>query len=175
MSGDWIKMRVDLASDPAVIGLASLLKTDEDDIVGKLHRIWSWADKHTVSGFVPHITDKWIDRYVSKSGFAKHMCAVGWLTITDTGVTFPHFERHNGASAKARAENTERVRASRKNKDKSATKAAQMSQEKRDENATREEKRREEGKQPLQPSTELVTTERGSVDPETGEVVEWAA
>jgi len=184
MAGDWIKMRVDLANDPAVIGLASMLKTDEDDVVGKLHRLWSWADKHTVTGFVPHISEKWIDKYVAKPGFAKQLCAVGWLEIDVTGVTFPHFERHNGASAKLRAENTERTRLSRIKRAEEATESAQMSQKKCDKNAIREEKRREESKPPKAPAiSEAVDKETeggasqkiGAIDPATGEVVQWAA
>ena len=50
MSGEWIKMRLDLASDPAVIRIRRSLGLDVDAVVGKLHRLWSWADAHTVDG-----------------------------------------------------------------------------------------------------------------------------
>ena len=144
MAGDWIKMRVDLADDPAVIGMASYLKIDEYEVIGRLHKLWSWADKHTTDGFVPHINGKWIDKHLDKSGFSSQMISVGWLSISSNGVTFPLFDRHNGKSAKSRAENTERARLSRKVSDKSSTKIACLSQEKCDESVTREEKRREE-------------------------------
>lgn len=107
MAGDWIKMRVDLADDPAIIGMASALKTSEDDIVGKMHRLWSWANKHTATGFVPHISERWIDKHVGKNGFSKALCSVGWLSIDSTGITFPNFDRHNGESAKSRALKTQ--------------------------------------------------------------------
>lgn len=144
MAGDWIKMRIDIADDPAVIGMASALDITEDEVVGKLHRIWSWADKHTASGFVPRITGKWIDRYINLQGFSEQMQAVGWIVIADDGVTFPSFDRHNGKSAKSRAENTERARNSRKSRDEIVTSVDCLSQKKCDENVTREEKRREE-------------------------------
>lgn len=183
MAGDWIKMRTDLYDDPAVIGMAASLKTNEFDIVGRLHLLWSWADKHTAYGFVPHITEKWIDKYVEKSGFASQMICVGWLVSDDKGVTFPHFDRHNGKSAKSRAENTERARLSRKISDKVVTKEGCSSQEKCDKSVSREEKRREEKskppKTPCQPEAYL--SERGNgggkigpVDLETGEVLSWA-
>ena len=175
-------MRVDLADDPAVIGMAASLKTEEDDIVGKLHRLWSWADKHTSNGFVPHITEKWIDKYIAKNGFAKQMCAVGWLVIDVTGVTFPHFDRHNGESAKSRAENTERARLSRKLRDKKPTNSEETSHKNRDKSVTREEKRREEYVNPIPSHVEAVTTVEvyGSsgaekIDRATGEVTSWAA
>lgn len=173
MAGDWIKMRIDLADDPAVIGLAAALKINEDEVVGKLHRLWGWADKHTSSGFVPHITAKWIDRHLEKGGFASQMQAVGWLVITAEGVTFPSFDRHNGKSAKSRAENTERARSSRKSRDASVTNCERLSQKKRDENVTREEKRREEKKSPYlaSPSHEEDSGEIGVLtDPATGEI-----
>lgn len=173
MAGDWIKMRIDIADDPAVIGIAGGLKVSEDEVVGKLHRLWSWADKHTANGFVPHITAKWIDRHLDKSGFASHMQAVGWLDVSDDGVTFPHFDRHNGKSAKSRAENTERARVSRKSRDKSATTSKHESQEKSDESVSREEKRREEkSKPPSLPShgEDVLGGIGVEVDPATGEI-----
>ena len=32
MAGDWIKMRIDIADDPAVIGMASALDITEDEV-----------------------------------------------------------------------------------------------------------------------------------------------
>lgn len=163
MAGDWIKMRVDLADDPAVIGMANTLKIDEYQVIGRLHKLWSWADKHSVDGSVPHITGKWIDKHLEKAGFSSQMANVGWLIFDATGVTFPNFDRHNGKSAKSRAENTERVRLSRKERDK---------------NVTREEKRREESKPPIPAMSgdgNSVVGTPGGIDPETGEVLSWVA
>lgn len=163
MAGDWIKMRVDLADDPAVIGMANTLKIDEYQVIGRLHKLWSWADKHSVDGSVPHITGKWIDKHLEKAGFSSQMANVGWLIFDATGVTFPNFDRHNGKSAKSRAENTERVRLSRKERDK---------------NVTREEKRREESKPPIPAMSgdgNSVVGTPGEIDPATGEVLSWVA
>ena len=121
MAGDWIKMRIDLHEDPAVIEMAALLGIEEDAVVGKLHRLWGWADKHTTDGMASAINAKWVDRYVGMPGFADAIVKVGWLFFTGGGVVFPKFERHNGQSAKTRAENTIRKRLSRKNRDKQET------------------------------------------------------
>jgi hypothetical protein len=137
MAGDWIKMRTNLQDDPAVIGMASNLKIDEDSIVGKLHRLWSWADQHTTDGCVYHVSHYWIDRYVRCEGFAQAMAQEGWLRISKEKISFPNFDRHNGESAKKRAENTDRKRMSRNSRDKSVT---------------REEKRREENESATQAS-----------------------
>lgn len=117
MAGDWIKMRMDLGDDPAVVFIAERTGLDEDAVVGKLHRLWCWADKHTTDGTAPAITERWVDRYVAKAGFADAMVNAGWLTFSESGVEFPNFERHNGKSAKVRSENTIRQRLSRKNRD----------------------------------------------------------
>lgn len=113
MAGDWIKMRVDLPDDPAVVSIALALEIDEDSVVGKLHRLWSWADKHTTDGRTNGVNLKWVDRFVGKTGFAQAMIATGWLCFDSGELSFPGFERHNGESAKRRADNTLRVRASR--------------------------------------------------------------
>lgn len=150
MAGDWIKMRADLAEDPAVIEMAAKLAIDEFCIVGRLHRLWAWADKHCATGHAKGVTFVWIDRHVCHNGFAECLQQVGWLDVTDTGIAFPRFDRHNGESAKKRLDAAERKRLQRLLEAKaletqeSPTLVTSMSQEKRDEQVTREEKRREE-------------------------------
>ena len=113
MAGDWIKMRTDLHTDPAVIGIACAVGITEDEVVGKLHRVWSWADIQTVDGNAHSVSVSWIDRYLGVSGFAQAMCDAGWLTAKcsdgSAGVMFPNFDRHNGKTAKTRALTAKRV------------------------------------------------------------------
>lgn len=124
MAGDWIKMRTDLPDDPAVISMSSRLRLCEDTIVGKLHRLWSWADRHTADGRVPGIGAPWVDKFVGAKGFASAMESVGWLLCGDGYIEFPAFDNHNGESAKRRAENTLRARKSRGHRD--ASKSAEQ-------------------------------------------------
>ena len=49
MAGDWIKVKTDLATDPAVIRTAATLGLTEDVVVGKLCRLWSWANKYYIT------------------------------------------------------------------------------------------------------------------------------
>lgn len=141
MAGDWIKMRVDLADDPAVIGMADRLGVDEFAIVGRLHRLWSWADAQSRDGHAYGVTKAWIDKYVRCDGFATQMQTVSWLTVTETGIEFPKFSRHNGETAKTRASATKRKQNQRS---KVTDETGQTSRDERDKNKTREEKRREE-------------------------------
>jgi len=146
MAGDWIKMRVDLVDDPAVIHLASVLSIDEYAVVGRLHKLWSWADKHCDNGHAKSVTFVWINRYIGHELFAESLQQVGWLDEYSDGVTFPKFDKHNGKSAKIRAEAQERKRKER-NTPEVTEESGQMSQVLCDESVTREEKRREEKKE----------------------------
>jgi len=138
MAGDWIKMRVDLDKDPAVISISADLNVTECTVVGMLHRLWAWADAQSRNGHVAGVTKKWIDRYVCHDGVADALEKVGWLREENGGITFPNFDRHNGQSAKKRALETRRQREHRENKSRNT------SRNERDKSVTREEKRREE-------------------------------
>ena len=131
MAGDWIKMRANLRHDPAVIGMAHNLSISENEVVGLLHSFWSWVDQHSTDGSIPGVTFAWIDRFTERAGFARALKGVGWLVGEDGDITVPNFERHNGSSAKKRAQ---------------ATVRKQKSRSVRDESVTREEKSREEKK-----------------------------
>lgn len=146
MAGDWIKMRTDLAEDPAVIDMAAALDVDEDTVVGKLHRLWSWADSQSRDGHAVGVTEKWVDRKVGCEGFARAMSDVGWLTLEARSITIPNFDRHNGKSAKTRALAKDR-KASERHAD-----VPDLSRSQRDKSVTREEKRRERANTPIPPS-----------------------
>ena len=108
MAGDWIKMRVNLTSDPAVIGIASRLDISEHEVVGLLHTLWGWADQHTDDGNARGVTASWVDRHLGVPGFADALGEQEWLLIDDEGIHFPNFERHNGSPAKKRAQGAAR-------------------------------------------------------------------
>ena len=109
MAGDWIKMRSNLAQDPAVIATARTLKCSEFKVVGLLHWLWSWADGHTVDGRAEGVDCEWIDKQTHTTGFCKALVGAGWLILDEKGLTIPGFNKHNGASAKSRAQTARRV------------------------------------------------------------------
>lgn len=114
MAVSWIKIEVVLPDKQEVIAMARMLKfKDTDMVVGKLIRLWAWADLQTVDGDCVMCTDDFIDRTVFCKGFAKALRSVGWLTGEDGALGFPNFERHNGETAKARAESARRMAKSR--------------------------------------------------------------
>ena len=109
MAGDWLKMRHDLADDPAVIRLAAACGLDEDAVIGKLFRLWAWADRHTTDGHAEGVGLAWVDRTARHQGFAAEMVRVGWLEETGQGLAFPRFDRHCSDTAKVRALTKNRV------------------------------------------------------------------
>lgn len=157
MAGDWIKMRTDLADDPAVIYISSKLGIDEDSVVGKLHRLWSWADRHTADGNAVGVTHSWIDRFTNQPGFAKALTEAGWLLLNGEVLSFPNFERHNGKSAKIRALTKNRVSAKRSKECNAPSITVALP-----------EKRREESNTPLSPPRGQDTSEPASPDVTSG-------
>ena len=113
MAGEWIKMRLDLASDPGVNRIRKATGIDADAIVGKLHRLWSWADVHTTDGIASGVDSGWVDEFAGVTGFAEGMIAAGWLECDTESVRFSNFDRHNGLSAKRRCTQKTRVERSR--------------------------------------------------------------
>ncbi len=110
----WIKVEHTTPDKPEVIKMAAMLRIDPDAVTGKLIRVWIWADANTVDGSAVPATMAFIDRHTHCKRFAAAMRDVGWLTGEDGALHFPEFDRHNGNSAKARAETARRVANHRK-------------------------------------------------------------
>jgi len=136
MSGDWIKMRTDLRRSPQVVRIASALKADRLRIIGALHAVWCLADEQTEDGTLDAYSFSLIDEEIGWQGFCQAMADVGWIEQNEKGVCFPEFTKHNGASAKRRAQEADRKRESRASALPSASDA--------DKKRTREEERRED-------------------------------
>lgn len=109
MAGDWIKVEHTTPDKPELVRMASALRADQDMVMGKLLRVWIWADANSVNGASIGVTEAFIDRLAVRRGFAAALRSVGWLAGEDGALTFPQFARHNGNSAKARVETNRRV------------------------------------------------------------------
>lgn len=120
-TGNWIKMRVDLQSHPKVVRIASALnadrkgatKRDRMAVVGALHAVWSVFDAHSADGRLDGYSCETMDEEIGWPGFTAAMVAAEWLVETDDGLQAPEYEEHNGASAKRRAQETQRKRQER--------------------------------------------------------------
>jgi hypothetical protein len=138
MAGDWIKMEVALPEKPEVWQIAGLIGIDPDAVVGKLLKVWRWFDAHTESGNAVGVTYTLVDSISGVTGFGEAMGLCGWLVQDGAILKCPHFDRHNGKTAKNRALTAKRVA---EHKDKSNAKGNAVSVTSA---LPREEKRREE-------------------------------
>lgn len=152
MAEDWIKIRTDLYEDQDVLQMSDILGTDDATTVGLLVRFWSWADKQTIDGSGIKITKSRIDALTGRPGFAAALIHVGWLVGEDGNLQLPNFQRHNGASAKARALEAEAKRLRRKEQ-KTSDKLSDNCPTKKFQKVG-PEKRREEYNNPLPPEGE---------------------
>lgn len=150
MAGDWIKVEITTPDKSETLALTAAMGWDDPDLtVGKLFRLWRWFDQHTTDGNAVGVTNVLIDRIVGVTGFAEELQKVGWLEITEAGIRLPNFDRHNGMTAKNRAQTAKRVarhREASENKEKSsnAKRNASGNAQTVTRALAREEKRRED-------------------------------
>lgn len=109
MAGDWLKIEVALPEKPEVWQIAGLTGLDPDLIVGKLFKVWRWFDAHTESGNAKHVTYALVDSITGVTGFAEAMVFAGWLEQVGETLRLPNFDKHNGNTAKSRADTAKRV------------------------------------------------------------------
>lgn len=101
---------------PEICVLATQLRLDPDMVIGKLVRIWSWAEVNRVKGNDLGVTREFLDKLAGKKGFAAAMERCGWLRESEGRLAFVNFERHNGPSGKGRALTAQRVAKHREKK-----------------------------------------------------------
>lgn len=142
MAGDWIKMRANLAGDPAIRAVARAVRDDVFTTIGRLHALWAWADQHTDDGVLRLAVLSDVDEVVQKKGFGSELVEVGWLEVSEEGIVIPNWHRHNGKSAKQRAMEKDKKSRQRRDKcpDDNGTVVPHLSRYERDRCGTREEK-----------------------------------
>jgi hypothetical protein len=177
VAGDWLKMDCSTPDKPEVLAITARMGWDDPDTtVGKLFRVWRWFDQQTTNGNARGVTSALLDRIVGVTGFAHAMQAEGWLIVSEGGLELPNFEKHNGATAKARAQTAKRVAKTRSNGEGNAeSNGASVTSA-----LAKEEKRREEDSEAKASSSEGSPKARASRKcPEafvlTPELIAWAA
>jgi hypothetical protein len=105
----WIKVTHWTPDKPEVFCVAELLKIDPDAVVGKLIRVWIWADQQLESCNAVSVTKVLLDRIACVTGFSDALVKVGWLVENEGVLSFTNFDRHNGKTAKKRANTAIRV------------------------------------------------------------------
>lgn len=115
MAGDWIKVEHALINKPEVVALSIDSGLSQEEVTGRLIRMWCWFDAHTVDGVATRIDAATLCRLLYGKGddakdWSVALGRVGWLLDTDDGCMIPNFNRHTSRSAKERALGRERQR-----------------------------------------------------------------
>ncbi|WP_395752869.1 hypothetical protein [Prosthecobacter sp.] len=109
MRRPWIKIETCTPDKPEICSLATQLKLDEDTVVGKLVRLWSWAELNRIQPNDIGVTKEFIDKLVGRKGFAAALAQTGWLEETEGKLSFRNFKRHNSPVAQNKALTAKRV------------------------------------------------------------------
>lgn len=137
MAGEWLKFECSLPEKPETLALTVAMGWDDPDLtVGKLMRLFRWFDQQTLDGNAPSVTPALLDRIIGVTGFTAAVAKVGWIVISDAGISLHNFDRHNGTTAKGRAQTAKRVASHRSNAESNAQSVTAA--------LAKEEKRREE-------------------------------
>ena len=117
MAGDWIKLDKSTIDKPEIAILARRLNVSHAEAVVSFLRMFIWADSNVnCPGFVPDLSPEDLDtlsRCVPGTTAALASGAIKWLQITDNGIQFVNWDRHNGKSAKSRSYEAEKKRKQR--------------------------------------------------------------
>ncbi len=83
--------------------IAAHLEIDPDAVVGKLIRLWTWFDIHTLDGNAPLTQRALVERSVGCVGFIDAVVLAGWLHIKKDRIVVHDFGKFISKSAKKRA------------------------------------------------------------------------
>lgn len=190
MASNWIKVEVITPDKPEIFLISEKLNIDPDMVLGKLIRLWVWADQQFAISNAESVTDLEqlerkgnasvlskiaIDRVAFMPGFADALLSAGWLAQDGDALFFVNFEKHNGKNSKNRALTNERVNKSRNLKRNGNAKSNDGIVTPPDQKALPEEEEEEEVKElkdpPLNPPKGKEA--KNKFDPLAAELPEW--
>lgn len=136
--------------------MAAKLAYDRDTMVGKLHRLWSYADSHTINGQLKRLSPAALDALMDAPGLYLALAEVNWAREKNSEVILVDYVRHNGATAKRRiltARRTARWRDSQASRQRHTSDACDASRASgiKEEKEEKEEKRKKKEETPLTP------------------------
>lgn len=112
----WIKVETTLPNKPIVLKLRRILQKSRSEIVGMLVQLLCWADGATNDGSLADMLPEDLDYIVNCPGFGQALIDAGWMSASEDGMTFVNWDKHNGQSAKRRADIGRNVEAHRAKK-----------------------------------------------------------
>ncbi len=113
MNQHWIKVEKVTPDKRAMRIIARTCGVDQDRAFGAWFRLWAWFDGETADGWLPGTIPEDCDDVARLPGISAALVEVGWLEFDQDGCKVAGWDKHNGASAKRRAEESERKRLAR--------------------------------------------------------------
>lgn len=104
----WIKLNYGLTTHPKVLDMAESLELSPYHVIGMLYHVWTWADLHSIDGFVD-VSKAKIDLIIGVKNFANAMQKINWISEIDGKICFTNFSENNSASAKKRSSEAKRI------------------------------------------------------------------
>jgi hypothetical protein len=110
MAGDWIKIRHALPRSGHVVRIMSACDADKLRTLGGLVSALLLFDEQTQDGHLSGYSLKAFDETVGLTGLGAALCdpKVGWMEVDEDGLTLLDWDKHNGSSAKRRANDATR-------------------------------------------------------------------
>lgn len=137
----WIKVETTTPDKLEIWDIAKHCNCSRDSAFAAFFRFFAWSDGVTADGHIQRLTPEYADEKAGLKGFGNAMSEVGWMVFTPNGATVANWDRHNGQSAKRRA-NDASSKAARRAASPHAVR--NVSASKADSLRTREEERRED-------------------------------
>lgn len=112
MAGDWLKVEKATPDKPEVRHIARLCNVSPGDAFAAWFRLWCYLDTVTADGEVRFLTPADCDEFARLPGIGaalSHDHGCGWIVFHSRGATVANWDRHNGESAKQRANTQLRV------------------------------------------------------------------
>ena len=176
MAGEWINFDTSLPEKPETLAITAKMGWDDPDLtVGKLMRLFRWFDQHTTDGNAVGVTPTLLDRVLGVTGFTECVATVGWIVVTEDGISLANFDKHNGATAKSRAQGAKRAATHRGNASSNASSNGGSNADGVTKPSPREEKRREDKDNTPQPPTGGRQRRRDAGDEPDGFSEFWSA
>jgi hypothetical protein len=117
MSRGWIKFETVTPDKPEIAILGRKLQISVAEALVAFIRILCWMDSMSADGIVPVLSPDDVDTLARAhpgtcTALASH--EIGWIVISEGGLRFVNWDRHNGSNAKQRLYERERKRRQRK-------------------------------------------------------------
>ena len=110
---NWIKIETHTPDKTEIRHIARLCGCSRADAFLAFFRVFVWLDEETEDGHVDFFTPDDADEIGGLKGLGEALQEVRWLMFGPTGAVVANWDRHNGQSAKRRAQEAERKQAVR--------------------------------------------------------------